>query len=129
MEVLSSRILLHPVDFAPSLHFYRDILALPVYREWGVEGEPAHGIVFFLGGGYLELSGRSTTPPDDKLELWLQVRDVDATHEELVAKGVVIEEAPVDKPWGLREMRALDPDGVHLVIIEIPRDHPLRYRP
>ena len=129
MEVLSSRVLLHPVDFERSLRFYRETLGLPVYREWGVEGEPAHGVVFFLGGGYLELSGASTTPPDDKLELWLQVRDVDATHEDLAAAGVSITEAPVDKPWGLREMRALDPDGVHLVVIEVPGDHPLRYRP
>lgn len=129
MEVLSSRVLLHPSDIALSLRFYREILRLPVYREWGVEGSPGHGVVFFLGGGYLELSGRAPGRGSDKLEVWLQVRDVDATHEELAALGVPIEEAPVDKPWGLREMRALDPDGAHLVIVEVPRDHPLRFRP
>lgn len=128
MEVLSSRILLHPADFEASVRFYRHTLGLHVYREWGEPGEPGHGVVFFLGGGHLELSGRVADPPGDKLELWLQVRDVDAVHEHLGAHGIEIVEDPVDKPWGLREMRALDPDGVSLVIIEIPEEHPLRRR-
>jgi len=129
MEVLASRILVHPGDIARSLHFYRDVLGLGVFREWGTEGDPGHGMVFFLGGGFLELSGRSPAAPSGTLELWLQVRDVDATHEELAGLGVPIGEPPTDKPWGLREMRVLDPDGVRLVIVEVPKDHPLRYRP
>ncbi len=128
MEVLSSRVLLHPSDFAASLEFYRSTLGLAVYREWGEEGTPVHGVVFFLGGGYLELSGGSEATPSDKLQLWLQVRDLEATHDELAARGVEIVEEPVEKPWGLHEMRALDPDGVCLVFIQIPRSHPLRYR-
>lgn len=129
MDVLSSRVLLHPGDFARSLHFYREILQLPVYREWGLEGEQGHGVVFFLGGGFLELSGRAGDPPGEKLELWLQVRDVAAVHDDLAGRGVVVVETPTDQPWGLREMRILDPDGVHVVIVEVPRNHPLRYRP
>lgn len=128
MEVLSSRVLLHPADFDASVRFYGDTLGLHVYREWGEPGEPGHGVVFFLGGCYLEVSGSVGEPPTGKLELWLQVRDVDAAHEHLRAEGVEVVEAPVDKPWGLREMRILDPDGVSLVIIEIPDEHPLRRR-
>lgn len=126
MEVLSSRVLLHPADLEASVAFYRDVLGLHIYREWGRAGEPGHGVVFFLGGGYLELSGRSADRPNGKLELWIQVADVDAVHGALVDRGVEVVEAPVDKPWGLREMRALDPDGVRLVIVQVPDDHPLR---
>lgn len=129
MEILSSRVLLHPSDFALSLRFYRETLGLPIYREWGTEGSAGHGVVFFLGGGYLELSGRSSDQPPQMLELWLQVRDVDARYEELAGRGAEVVERPVDKPWGLREMRILDPDGVHLVIVQVPDDHPLRHRP
>lgn len=129
MEILSSRVLLHPRDFAVSLRFYRETLGLAVFREWGAEGEPGHGVVFFTGGGYLELSNHSDEVPTGKLELWLQVPTVDATHDELVAAGVTIDEAPVDKPWGLREMRLRDPDGVQIVIVQVPDTHPLRYRP
>lgn len=126
MEVLSSRVLLHPTDFERSVRFYGETLGLHVFREWG--SGASHGVVFFLGGGYLELSGRSAAVPDEKLELWIQVRDVDAAHAGLAAAGVEVVEAPLDKPWGLREMRALDPDGVHLVIVQVPDDHPLRWR-
>jgi uncharacterized glyoxalase superfamily protein PhnB len=62
------------------------------------------------------------------MALWLQVRDVDAVHDELVAKGVEIIRPPRDEPWGLREMWIADPDGIRIAIIQVPEDHPLRRR-
>ena len=82
--------------------------------------------MFFLGGGFLELSRSSDARSSEKVSLWLQVRDIDAVGRELEDAGVQIIEPPVDKPWGLREMRVQDPDGVRLVIVEVPKDHPLR---
>lgn len=122
MEVLSSRVLLHPVEVERSRAFYRDTLGLAVYREF--EG----GIVFFLGGGFLELSRQATTAPGPNVALWLQVRDVDAAHEELLAAGVEILRAPETEPWGLREMWVADPDGVRVAVVEVPEGHPLRSR-
>ena len=52
MDVLSSRLLLHPRNLETSQRFYRDILGLAVYREF------AGGLVFFLGNGLLEVSGQ-----------------------------------------------------------------------
>jgi hypothetical protein len=40
VEVLSSRILLHPVDLVRSGHCYRDVLGLAVYREFGSLTDP-----------------------------------------------------------------------------------------
>jgi hypothetical protein len=37
-------------------------------------------------------------------------------------------ELPTDKPWGLREMQIRDPDGLRIVIVEVPENHPLRQR-
>jgi predicted enzyme related to lactoylglutathione lyase len=124
MEVLSSRVLLRPADFEHSFRFYAEILGLHVYREWG--SGSTRGVVFFLGGGFLELSGTSDVTSSEKMSLWLQVRDVDTVGRELEDAGVEVLEAPTNKPWGLREMRARDPDGVRLVIVEVPTDHPLR---
>ena len=124
MEVLSSRVLLRAANFERSFRFYAQILGLHVYREW--ESGPTRGVVFFLGGGFLELSGSSDAPSGEKVSLWLQVRDVDAVGEELEGTGVDIVEPLVDKPWGLRKMRAQDPDGVKLVFVEVPVNHPLR---
>ena len=123
MEVLSSRVLLHPNDFGRSLRFYSESLSLHVYREWG--SGSTRGVVFFLGGGYLELSGSSRTGISENVGLWLQVRDVDAAGRELREVGVDIIELPTDKPWGLREMQIRDPDGLRIVIVEVPGDHPL----
>jgi catechol 2,3-dioxygenase-like lactoylglutathione lyase family enzyme len=121
-EVLSSRTLLRPVDFERSVVFYRDTLGLAVYREF--DG----GLVFFLGGGFLEVSGRSPGPASPNLQLWLQVRDVDAVHDRLAALGVVVRQAPRNEPWGLRECWIADPDGVAIALVQVPEDHPLRRR-
>jgi catechol 2,3-dioxygenase-like lactoylglutathione lyase family enzyme len=125
MEVLSSRVLLRPANFERSFRFYTQTLDLHVYREWG--SGSTRGVVFFLGGGFLELSGTSDAPSSEKISLWMQVRDVDAVGHELDEAGVAIVEPPIDKPWGLREMRVQDPDGVKVIIVEVPKDHPLRH--
>ncbi|HEY4625264.1 MAG: VOC family protein [Geodermatophilales bacterium] len=123
MEVLTSRILLRPTDPARSRSFYRDVLGLAVYREFGPPEDP--GLVFFLGSGLLEVSGRSGEAPQG-LGLWLQVRDVRAEHDRLAAADVPIRRAPRREPWGLVELWIEDPDGLPIVLVEVPADHPLR---
>jgi predicted enzyme related to lactoylglutathione lyase len=127
MEVLSSRVLLRPVDPERSRGFYRDQLGLAIYREFG--SGPERGTVFFLGGGgLLELSGRAERPAGDAVALWLQVRDLAATSRELVSRGVPVLREPRREPWGLDEMWVADPDGVRIAVVEVPPDHPLRRR-
>ena len=126
MEILSSRVLLRPQDLERSLRVYVDTLDLAVYREWG-KGK-TRGVVFFLGGGLLEVSSTSTEPSSDAVRLFLQVRDVHAVRERLAERGVPIEEEPEVKPWGLFEMVTRDPDGLALVLVEVPPEHPLRRR-
>ncbi|MEU6117745.1 VOC family protein [Streptomyces sp. NPDC047117] len=127
VQVLSSRVLVRPADAERSREFYGKALGLPVYREFGTG--PERGVVYFLGGGFLEVSGRSEEPPTPTLQLWLQVADAAAAHEELVANGVEILRPPVKEPWGLIEMWIADPDGHRIVLTEVPADHPIRYRP
>jgi catechol 2,3-dioxygenase-like lactoylglutathione lyase family enzyme len=127
MDVLSSRILLRPTDPERSRRFYRDVLGLAVYRQFGPQDDP--GLVFFLGPGFLEVSGRSAAAPADKLMIWIQVRDVRAEHERLSGAGVKVLREPVLEPWGLIEMWIEDPDGVRIVLVEVTVDHPLRTDP
>ncbi|KMS75367.1 glyoxalase [Streptomyces viridochromogenes] len=127
VHVLSGRALLHPADPERSRVFYGEQLGLAVYREFGTG--PERGTVYFLGGGFLEVSGRSETPPSPAVRLWMQVEDVAAAHDELRGKGVEIVRPPVKEPWGLIEMWIADPDGTRIVLVEVPADHPLRYRP
>ncbi|MFZ1862806.1 MAG: VOC family protein [Polyangiales bacterium] len=124
MEILSSRFMLHPRSFDRSVLFYRDVLGLHPMREFG-QGD-TRGIVFFLGGGYLELTSGPVEPPAPSTELWLQVPDIEQTERKLRDAGVPIVEGATRKPWGLLELRVSDPDGLVLVFVEVPADHPLR---
>jgi catechol 2,3-dioxygenase-like lactoylglutathione lyase family enzyme len=117
MDVLSSRVLLHPTDPERSRVFY---------REFG--SGPERGTVFFLGGGFLELSGRAAAPPAPGMALWLQVRELAGVRRELGERGVRILQEPRREPWGLLEMWIVDPDGVRICIVEVPQEHPLRRR-
>lgn len=126
MEVLSSRVLLRPSDLERSVRFYSEDLGLHVFREWG-SGEH-RGVVFFLGGGFLEISLADPRRTSGRVGLWLQVRDLQATYADLAARGVRIVEPPETKPWGLHEMRITDPDGTEIIVVQVPEDHPLRRR-
>lgn len=124
MDVLSSRILLRSAEPARSQRFYRDVLGLAVYREFGPPTSP--GVVFFLGQGLLEVSGGAEPSPSAGVALWLQVRDVRAEQRRLTDAGVPIVRPARPEPWGLIEMWIEDPDGVRIVVVEVPDDHPLR---
>ncbi len=123
MDVLSGRIIVRAQDRERSQAFYRDVLGLAVYREFGDPAAP--GLVFFLGTSLLEVSGAGSGTPAGAA-LWLQVRDVAAERDRLAGHGVPIVREPRTEPWGLVEMWLADPDGLPIVLVEIPADHPLR---
>lgn len=119
MEILSSRVLLRPADYRRALNFYRDTLGLAIAREY------PGGTVFFAGQSLIELAGHGE-PASFSGALWLQVRDVYATQEELRGRGVAIAREARQEMWGLHEMHVTDPDGVRLIFVQIPPHHPLR---
>jgi len=45
---------------------------------------------------------------------------------ELVLAGVKIDREARQEPWGLFEMWIADPDGIPIVLVQIPEDHPIR---
>lgn len=110
--------LIRPADYERSLAFYRDGIGLAVWREYGA------GTVFFAGQSLIELAGHG--PPSAGGAMWLQVRDVYATQEELGGRGIQITREARQEPWGLHEMRVQDPDGMTLIFVQIPPEHPLR---
>ncbi len=137
MDVLSTRTIIHPSDLDRSLAFYGGALDLPVAREFGEGG--GRGVVFFAGGGLIEVvgggdstgrkangSGRAPGAAGPTLTLWLQVRDVASTVDDLAKRDVAVLRGPALEPWGLIEAWIEDPDGLRIHLVEVPPDHPLR---
>jgi catechol 2,3-dioxygenase-like lactoylglutathione lyase family enzyme len=127
VEVLSSRIILRVVDFSRSRAFYQDTLGLRVYREYGAGGVVS-GVVYFLGGGFLEITEGRRAAASDAAILWIQVPDVSVEEARLVAAGVTVRKPAERMAWGLVELWIEDPDGTELRLVEVPEDHPLRQR-
>jgi catechol 2,3-dioxygenase-like lactoylglutathione lyase family enzyme len=119
MEILSSRVLLRPTDYQRALAFYRDSLGLAIAREY------PGGTVFYAGQSLIELAGHGE-PASFSGALWLQVRDIYATQDELRSRGIDIAREARREMWGLHEMHVTDPDGVMLIFVQIPETHPLR---
>lgn len=112
--------IVRPRDPDRSLAFYRGTLGLAVYREF------PGGTVFFTGNGLLEVSGHHGEGPGNCVVLWLQVRDIEVAASELRQRNVPIVREARKEPWGLLEMWIADPDGLPIVLVEIPSEHPLR---
>jgi hypothetical protein len=85
--------------------------------------------VFFLGSGFLEVSGVCGQ------SCWALGDDLDSgtgcprRARRLAAARVPVIRAPAAEPWGLIEMWIEDPDGIRIVLVEVPADHPLRRDP
>lgn len=122
MDVLSSRIILRPRDYERTLAFYRDLLGLAIAREY------PGGTVFFAGQTLIEVAAHGGTGSSNTFEgaLWLQVRDLTAIEADLRARGVAIDRPARRESWGLDEMWSHDPDGVAIVFVQVPEDHPIR---
>ncbi|MBV5245182.1 VOC family protein [Mycolicibacterium sp. PAM1] len=123
MEILASRVLFRPKDYARTVAFYRDSLGLAIAREY------SGGTVFYAGQTLIEIAGHGAPPdgaPPFPGALWLQVRDLAATQEQLTQRGVTIAREARQEPWGLHEMHVADPDGISLIFVQVPDDHPLR---
>ncbi|HZQ32239.1 MAG TPA: VOC family protein [Mycobacterium sp.] len=123
MEILASRILIRPADYERSVAFYRDGIGLAIWREYGA------GTVFFAGQSLIELAGHGRAEDSAGRfdgAIWLQVRDVYDTQRELTQRGVDITREARQEPWGLHEMHVTDPDGITLIFVQVPPEHPLR---
>ena len=49
---------------------------------------------------------------------YIVMEDLDALHAELVAKRAILPHAPIDRPWGRREMAVATPDGHRIMFAQ-----------
>ena len=104
-------------DLAAAREFYQRAFGLPVFFE------DASSLVFDFGNAVVNLLQTSSavelvdpaTPgspgADPRMQITLEVADVDATCAELARNGVTLLNGPVDRPWGIRTASFRDPAG------------------
>jgi lactoylglutathione lyase len=104
-------------DLAVARQFYLEAFGLPVVFE------DADSAVFRFGSTLVNLL-RATAAPElieptavapaesgARMQLTIEVEDVDATYADLRRRGVAFLNGPIDRPWGVRTAAFRDPAG------------------
>jgi catechol 2,3-dioxygenase-like lactoylglutathione lyase family enzyme len=104
-------------DLEAAKRFYREVFGLPVAFE------DDNSTVFDFGNTIINLlkatAARELIEPavvasreaGSRLQLTIQVDDVDAMCAELATRGVELLNGPMDRPWGIRTACFRDPGG------------------
>jgi lactoylglutathione lyase len=97
-----------------SVAFYRDVLGLPVRFEspkWTEFDTPGSTLALHLA----DVPGSASSSPDipaGACHLSFAVDDLDAFHQEMIAKGVLCLQPPEEEDFGGRLAGYADPDGL-----------------
>ena len=91
-------------DVPAGVAYYRDVLGFSINYEQQDLG------VMYRDSVTLLLVQK--TPDRHSIgSCYVYIRDADALHAELLAKGAKVQGEPVSKPWGLRDFSVLDLEG------------------
>jgi uncharacterized glyoxalase superfamily protein PhnB len=108
---------LAPVLLAPdvkeALDYYRDVLGFDVEPY---AGDPDTYGYAARDGTNIHIAHADHCRPNsdlvvDLFDVYIWVEDVEAVHAELVERGANIIHAPIDRPWGMREIRVREVNG------------------
>jgi methylmalonyl-CoA/ethylmalonyl-CoA epimerase len=124
--VLQLRVALTTADHNRLMRFYCDGLGLEPDQVW--TNEQGRAVLLPLGRATLELFDEQQAATVDAIEagqrlsgpvrLALQVPNLDEALARLAAHGAVIVHPPVVTPWGDRNARVQDPDGMQVTLFE-----------
>lgn len=112
-----SAITLFVENLPAAKQFYQDVFGLPVYFEddnSAVFRFPNTLINLLAVGEAPELIAPAAVAPPDagsRLQLTIEVDDVDAMCAALAVRGVKLLNGPIDRPWGIRTAAFRDPAG------------------
>lgn len=125
--VLQLRVALTSSAYERLVQCYCTGLGLEPAQVW-THGE-GHGLMLEMGQGTLELFDERYAEHIDELEAGrrvsgqvrfaLQVPDLQAAMERLLANGATLVHAPVVTPWGDYNVRLQDPDGLQITLFEV----------
>jgi lactoylglutathione lyase len=115
---LTLRLELFPADIDTCFDFYTRVLHFEVERDERAGPFPylsaRRGTVQLGAVASWEPKDPAHALPPHGVEIVFEVDDVAAERDAVVAAGWPLFEDLVDRPWGLRDFRVLDPDGTFL---------------
>jgi predicted enzyme related to lactoylglutathione lyase len=124
--VLQLRVAVTTADFERLLKFYAEGLGVEPAAFWQNDGGQA--AMLELGRATLEIFDEAQAQAIDQIEAGrrvsghirfaLEVPDLDAAVARFVAHGAVIVHPAVLTPWGDRNARLQDPDGLQLTLFQ-----------
>lgn len=124
--ILELRVAITTADYERLVKFYCQGLGIEPAAVWNNDGGRA--LMLELGRATLEIFDERQAEVVDQLEVGqrvsgpirfaLQVPDLDAAVERLVAHGALLVHPPVVTPWGDRNARLLDPDGMQITLFQ-----------
>jgi uncharacterized glyoxalase superfamily protein PhnB len=96
------------------------------------ENDGGHAVIVHLGEATLEIFDEAQALAIDRLEaggrvsgqvrLALQVPDLKAAMERLLAHGATLVHEPVHTPWGDHNVRLQAPDGMQITLFQAPKE-------
>jgi methylmalonyl-CoA/ethylmalonyl-CoA epimerase len=120
------RVALTTKEYERLVQFYCDGLGIEPAAVW--DSGPNRARLLNMGRATLELFNESQAEMVDDLEagkrvsrqvrLALQVPDLQAAMERLLAKGATLVHPPVMTPWGDYNVRLQDPDGMQVTLFQ-----------
>ena len=120
------RVALTTEAFEQLASFYLDGLGLEPAQVW--PEDQGQALVLDMGKATLEVFDEKQADTIDQIEVGhrisgqirfaLQVSDLDAAMERLVAHGATLVHPPVITPWGDRNVRFQDPDGMQITLYQ-----------
>jgi catechol 2,3-dioxygenase-like lactoylglutathione lyase family enzyme len=126
--VLELRVAITATDYQRSLRFYCEGLGLEPAAQWSNNGGRA--VMLEMGQATLEIFDEAQATAIDGIEVErsvsgqvrfaLQVPDLADAMERLLAHGATLVHPPVVTPWGDRNARFQDPDGVQITLFQRP---------
>ena len=129
--LLELRVALTTSDYERSVKFYCDGLGLEPAQFWN-NGQ-GRALIINMGSATLEIFDETQAQTIDQIETGqrisgqirfaLQVPDLKAAMDRLLAHGATLVHPPIITPWGDHNVRLQDPDGMQITLFQGPDDH------
>jgi len=129
--ILELRVAFTVSDYERSIKFYCDGLGIEPTAVWN-NGQ-GRALVLEMGQATLELFDKVQAETIDQIEaeqrisgqirFAMQVPDVKAAMERLLAHGATLVHSPIITPWGDYNVRLQDPDGMQITLFQVPNSN------